>query len=88
MFFVLKVPDYESAMLIYLYPMGKNFRNRYATVVFFMRSVPILTPTNVNKRQFLKSYTILIYNSHKIVVFMPVGYRYRYPTKALQIAPT
>ncbi len=31
---------------------------------------------------------ILLYNSRKIVVFMPVGYRYRYPTIALLIAPT
>ncbi len=30
--------------------------------------------------QFLKSYTILSYDSRKIVVFMPVAYWYRYPT--------
>ncbi len=31
--------------------MGKSFRNRHATVAFFMQSVTILTPTGVNKRQ-------------------------------------
>ncbi len=39
-------------------------------------------------RQFLKSYTISLYGSCKIVVFMPVGYQYRYPTVTLRIAPT
>ncbi len=52
--------------------MGKNFENRHAPVAFFMRSVLILMPTGVDKRQFLKSYTILLYNSRKIGAFMPV----------------
>ncbi len=56
-------------------PMGKNFENRRVTVAFYMRSVLILTLTGV-KRQFLKSYTILLYNSRKIVMFTPVG-RYK-----------
>ncbi len=30
----------------------------------------------------------MLYDSRKIVVFMPVRYQYRYPTVALQIAPT
>ncbi len=37
---------------------------------------------------FFTSYTILLYNSRKIVVFTPVRYRYRYPTVALRITPT
>ncbi len=62
------------------FPMDKNFENQHSTVAFFMRSVPILTPTGVNKRQFLKLYMILLYNRCKIVVFTPVVYQYRYPT--------
>ncbi len=68
--------------------MGKNFGSRHATVAFFTQLVPILTPTGKNKRQFLKSYTILMYDSRKIVVFTYVVYRYQYPTVTLQIAPT
>ncbi len=37
-------------------PMGKNFENRHATVPFFMRLVPILTPTGVNKWQFYDNF--------------------------------
>ncbi len=70
------------------FPMGKNFGNWHATITFFMRSVLILTLTGVNKGQFLKSYTILLYNSWKIVTFAPVGYWYRYPTVALRITLT
>ncbi len=60
-----------------IHPMGKNLGSRHATVAFFTRSVPILTPTGVNKRQFYDNFlnriTILLYNSRKIVMFTYVG---------------
>ncbi len=36
--------------------MGKNFGSWHVTVAFFTRSVPILTPTGVNKRQFYDNF--------------------------------
>ncbi len=59
------------------YPIGKNLGSRHATVAFFTRSVPILTPTGVNKRQFYDDFliriTILLHNSRKLVAFTLVG---------------
>ncbi len=60
-------------------PYGQKFSKLAHTdhLVFFMRSVPILTPTGIKTDNFatiLKSYTIPLYDRRKIVVFTPVRY--------------
>ncbi len=68
------------------HPMGKNFGSRYATVAFFSRSVPIFTPTGVNKRQFYDIAVRLCYTTVvKLSCLRLSGnnwyqYQYRLPT--------